>query len=83
MERVLTVQPLANFMLELTFSDGSSKIVDIRPFIGDGLSMALQDQAYFQKVKVESGGGIFWPNGFDFCPNFLHDEVPAVQLIDA
>jgi len=27
--------------------------------------------------------GIYWPNGYDFCPNFLHDEVPAISPVPA
>ena len=83
MERVLSVKPLIDYMLELTFADGYQKIVDIRPFIGEGISAALLDKVYFQEVRIESGGGIYWPNGYDFCPNFLRDEVPAVQVVDA
>jgi len=68
-------------MLKLTFVDGLQKTVDLRPFIGQGLSAALQDETYFRQVSVESGGGICWPNGYDFCPNFLRDEVPAVSVV--
>ncbi len=83
MERVLSVQPLSNYLLDLTFSDGLHKIVDLQPFIGPGLSGALREKSYFQQVQVESGGGIYWPNGYDFCPNFLHDEVPAIHTVNA
>jgi len=27
--------------------------------------------SYFRQVMLEDGGGIAWPNGYDFCPNFL------------
>jgi hypothetical protein len=80
MNRVVTVRPLSDFALELVFSDGLQKIVDIHSFIGKGLSAALQDGAYFHQVFIEDGGGIAWPNGYDFCPNYLHDEVPAISL---
>ena len=83
MKRVISVKPLSNYLLDLTFSDGFHKIVDLRPYIGPGLSGALREKNYFQQVGLESGGGIYWPNGYDFCPNFLHDEVPAVQVVDA
>jgi hypothetical protein len=83
MNRLILVKHLTHYLLELTFEDGYSKIVDLQPFIGPGLSAALRDPGYFQQVKIESGGGIFWPNGYDFCPNFLRDEVPAVSIISA
>jgi hypothetical protein len=83
MERILLVKPLPDYMLELTFLDGYKKTVDIRPFIREGLSAALLNEAIFQEVKLESGGGIYWPNGYDFCPNFLREDVPAIQMVDA
>ena len=81
MHKVISVRPLPSFLLELMFEDGLRKVVDMHPFIGEGLSATLQDEDYFRQVAIESGGGIYWPNGYDFCPNFLHDEVPAVSPI--
>jgi hypothetical protein len=83
MERVVSVKPLDNYMLEIEFEDGLRKVVDIQPFIGRGISALLKDEAYFRKVTLEDGGGISWPNGFDFCPNFLRDDVPAVKGVIA
>jgi hypothetical protein len=83
MERVVFVKPLHAYVVELTFADGHKKIVDIQPFIGEGISAALLDESFFQEVQIESGGGIYWPNGYDFCPNFLRYDVPAVQAIEA
>jgi hypothetical protein len=70
-----------NYMLEIAFSDGLVKIIDVAPFIGGGVSTALKDESYFNQVSCEEGGGIRWPNGYDFCPNFLRDEVPAVSPV--
>ena len=78
MPRVIFVKPLPNYWLSLTFADGLKKTVDIRPFIGEGISSALLDEVFFEQVAIDSGGGVYWPNGYDFCPNFLHDDVPAI-----
>lgn len=83
MHRVITVTPLPDYKLKLAFEDGTRKVVDIRPFIGKGISSELEDEAFFRQVAIESGGGIYWPNGYDFCPNFLYDEVPAIDLTPA
>jgi len=83
MNRIVSVRPLTHYLLELEFADGFRKVVDIRPFIGGGISAALLDEAYFQKVTLEEGGGICWPNGYDFCPNFLREEVPAEEMVMA
>ena len=83
MERIVSVKPLENYMLEIEFADGLRKVIDVRPFIGKGISAVLQDETYFREVALEDGGGIAWPNGFDFCPNFWHDDVPAVNVVAA
>ena len=81
MDKVVSVKALDNYVLEIEFEDGLRKIIDIRPFIGEGISAALKDKAYFGSVKLEDGGGIAWPNGYDFCPNFLRDDVPAIDAV--
>lgn len=55
------------------FSDGTEKTIDFTPFIKeDSLSEKLVDPAYFRKVALyEYGRGIYWPNEYDFCPDFL------------
>ena len=80
MDKVISVKPLEIFLLEIEFADGLRKVIDIQPFLGKGISAALKDESYFRQVTLEDGGGIAWPNGYDFCPNFLLDDVPAVNL---
>jgi hypothetical protein len=74
--------------IHFRFSDGTEKTIDFNPFIGeDSLSKPLSDPTFFKKVElIENGRGIFWPNEFDFCPDFLHkyqvkDELNAVEKI--
>lgn len=81
MDKVISVKPLENFLLEIKFADGVRKVIDIGPFISKGISAALKDETYFRQVTLEDGGGIAWPNGYDFCPNFLRDDVPAVNAV--
>ena len=78
--QVISVKPLENYLLEIEFADGFHKVIDIRPFIDKGISVALNDEAYLRQVTLEDGGGIAWPNGYDFCPTFLRDDVPAVNF---
>jgi hypothetical protein len=83
MDKVISVKALENYLLEIEFADGFRKVIDVRPFIGKGVSAVLKDESYFRKVSLEDGGGITWPNGYDFCPNFLRDDVPAVNVVAA
>lgn len=74
--------------IHFQFIDGTEKTIDFNPFIGeDRLSKPLSDPTFFRKVKlVENGRGIFWPNDFDFCPDFLHkyqikDKIDVVEKV--
>jgi uncharacterized protein DUF2442 len=73
MNRIVEIKVLDNYSIWIKFADGVSKTIDFTPFIGQGLSKDLLDKNYFRQVSIESGGGLEWPNGYDFCPNFLKD----------
>jgi len=71
MNEVSKIELLGEYRIKVSFKDGYSKDIDFLPFIGGGISEKLKNPEYFSKAEIESGGGITWPNGFDFCPNFL------------
>ncbi len=60
--------------INFRFSDGIEKLIDFTPFMKeDALSNLLSNPDYFREVKMyENGRGIYWPNGYDFCPDFLY-----------
>ena len=65
--------------IKFYFDDGFTKTVDFKPFIGeDFLTKPLGDVEYFKKVKLyDRGRGIYWENGYDFCPDYLRTLEPA------
>ena len=73
MNKIVALKVTNNHEIWLQFQDGESKTIDFRPLIGEGISSPLLDPSYFNRVSIDNGGGIEWPNGFDFCPNFLRD----------
>jgi hypothetical protein len=73
MNKIIAFKVLDDYQILLQFHDGESKIIDFKPLIGKGISSLLLDNEYFKKVSIEEGGGLEWPNGMDFCPNFLKD----------
>ena len=75
MYKIIEIKLLGDYLLLLKFNDGESKIIDFRPLIGEGISTQLLDKEYFKLVSIDNGGGIEWPNGMDFCPNFLKEHV--------
>jgi hypothetical protein len=82
MNKIIELKLLGDFLLLLKFNDGESKNIDFRSLIGEGISSQLLDKEYFKQVAIDNGGGIEWPNGMDFCPNFLKEYVSADRIIN-
>ncbi|MEX8548540.1 MAG: DUF2442 domain-containing protein [Mucilaginibacter sp.] len=75
MNKIIEINLISDFLLLLKFNNGESKLINFEPLIGKGISAQLLDKDYFSKVSIDNGGGLEWPNGMDFCPNFLKDYV--------
>lgn len=73
--RIKAVRYLADYRLELTFTDDTKGEIDLKERITGrgGVFEPLQDVAFFKQVKVDTEAGtIVWPNGVDFCPDVLY-----------
>lgn len=72
---ISAIEVLDNFRIKFEFNDGVSKIIDFTSFISDAaLTKPLADLDYFKKVKMyDRGRGIYWDNGYDFCPDYLRE----------
>lgn len=76
--RVIHVQSLGAYRLELTFSDGVKGELNMEARIvgRGGVFKPLEDPAYFAKVTVDpEAGTIAWPNDVDLCPDVLYSLV--------
>jgi anaerobic glycerol-3-phosphate dehydrogenase len=73
MVRIVGVQPLNDFVLALTFSDGSTREVDVDRFLhGPVFDPLRADPRLFRTVRVDAAlGTIVWPTGADLCPDVL------------
>lgn len=71
MNEIIEIKVLSNFKIWLKFKDGFITEIHLKPFLGKGITKELLNEEFFNKVEIESGGGLVWPNGYDICPNFL------------
>ena len=72
METVIEVKITAKYCLEITFSDGTTREVDLEPELYGEVFEPLKDPAFFATVTVDRVlGTVGWPNGADFSPEFL------------
>ena len=79
---VTSVRVLDGFKLELEFSDGTAGVRDFASIAEKTGPMAepLKDQSYFARVFIEDGA-LTWPNGYDWDPVALHDEMKEAGLL--
>ncbi len=82
MVRVESVRVLEGYRVELGFTDGTARSLDLTPCLEGPVFEELKaDRGLFEAVKVETElGTIVWPNGADICPDVLRwDRVPAAR----
>jgi hypothetical protein len=71
---VTHVTYLGEYKLRLTFSDGTSKEVDLQDELYGEVFEPLKDKSLFRQVVVNPDTNtIEWPNGADFAPEFLYE----------
>jgi hypothetical protein len=78
---IVAAEPLEGFRARLTFSDHTTREVDLWPYIRSGPIFApvRDDAAFFRQMAIRDGT-IAWPNGADIDPNVLYypELHPAV-----
>ncbi len=79
---VIGVRPLGDYKLEIEFSDGTIGVRDFASIVNKTGAMAepLKDPVYFARVFIEDGA-LTWPNGYDWDPIALHDEMKEAGLL--
>lgn len=81
MQKIIEIQPKYKSIIKVLFQDGYSVEIDFAPFIDHGLSEPLSDFEYFKSAFIDDNGGISWPNGYDFCPNFLREVAKNNKIV--
>ena len=72
MLRITDVNYVKDYELLLTFSDGTRKLADLKPYLTGEVFGELLDLDKFTLYGL-TGYTIDWVNGADLAPEFLHD----------
>ena len=59
------------YIIELTFDDGTRKAVDFSVWLSGAIFEPLKDKAMFKKFFLD-GSTVAWPNGADIAPETLY-----------
>ena len=74
--RIRSVEPLDGFVVRLSFTDGTTREIDLEGELWGPVFEPLRANCeLFRQVRVdEELGTIVWPNGADMDPDVLHGD---------
>ena len=76
--RINKAQCIGSFLLDLTFNNGVSGVVDVRPLLYGPIFEPLCTFDRFAEFTLDPVcGTIAWPNGADLSPESLFDLLPS------
>lgn len=72
-----------NFVIELTFDDGTTSAVDFSKWVDDSeVFEPLKKKSFFKKFFLD-GNTVAWPNGADIAPETLYDAAKVNTTLDS
>jgi hypothetical protein len=73
---VLDAQYRGGFTVWLRFRDGTAGEIDLQPALRGPIFEPLHDPAVFRQFSIHPEfQTLVWPDGADFAPEFLHDNI--------
>ena len=76
MEEVTKVKVVRPYVLDIQFSDGKRRKVDLEHELTGEVFEPLKAPEFFALAIIE-GGTVAWPNGADFAPEFLYHSAKS------
>ena len=76
---VTAARYVADYRLDVTFSDGTRKVVDFSQWLRGPIFEPIKDVEYFKKFILD-GWTISWPNGADIAPEALYASQEALTV---
>jgi len=77
---VVTVKPLPDFKLDLTFENGELRRFDMRPLLAIKPWNRIASLNLFERARVDYGT-VVWPGEIDIAPEtFYDDSIPLNDL---
>lgn len=76
---VIRATHVKDYILEVTFNDGTASQIDFSQFFFGPIFEPLRDVNYFKKFFLE-GWTVAWPNGADIAPETLY-EIASKQAL--
>jgi hypothetical protein len=76
MHKIINVEPLSVYKLEIAFSDGVRGVIDLSELVGQGVFQQWKDPKKFFAVAIDpQTHTLAWPGGIDLCPDALYEDI--------
>ncbi len=72
--KVISVNPLQDYQLQVTFDDGVSGVINLKNFIEKGIFSVLQNEDSFSKVYT-NGYSIAWSDELEIDSLTVYAEI--------
>ncbi len=78
--KIQKVTPLHKFNVLLEFADGTTKEVDLEPFLHGPIFAPVRDDLDFFRSLSIVGGTVAWPNGADIDTDVLYYNLTPAWM---
>jgi hypothetical protein len=82
MHKVIKINVLENYRLDLTFADGTRGTADLSDLAGSGVFKCWDNYEEFKMVKIGDAGELVWREQIDLCPDALYLRVTGKTAED-
>ena len=72
MNKIVSVEPLDDYKILLTFSNNEKRIKDMKPYLDKGVFQKLKDKNLFNNVQL-SYGTVTWDGEIDLCADSIYE----------
>jgi len=77
--KLIHVEPLPGYRLQLRYADGVAGVVDVSHLVGKGVFRLWNDAAAFERVSIGTAGELRWSEEVDLCADALYLEITGKQ----
>jgi len=77
---IIKAQHIEEYKIELDFSNGEKKIIDLKNHLEGEIFQPLKDISFLQNFTIPNNT-IEWSNGADFAPEYLY-KIASQQEVE-
>jgi len=76
MREIVQVIPIEDYCVKITFDDGVTAFVDMKPLMKRKIFEPLWDEDFFAQVEIDHRfKGIMWPGEREVCIDWIEHEI--------